>query len=290
MPFRGVSLPAAGRAAVCLVTLGTLPGLLAAQRAGSPFFARVDALATSRYVWRGLGRSQSPTLQAHGALALRTGRYRLAAGAFATFEPSRADLDDRTLVGVGERGLGEADFWGEISAELGEVELATGIVYYTYHGDAALRGLSSTANTTELFARFDARGLRFSPSVAMWVDLDDVRGTYLELRAAAPLLGWPYDPPLFITLDGELGVCLGQQPDRAARQRANFAGDGPTHVQTGVTVLTSLWPWLAVSGGWRLQFGIDDSTRIGGDGVSRRLKTWFTAGVVVRPIPRRSRR
>ncbi len=283
-------MTAAGRATLCLVTLGAMPGSVSAQRAVTPFFVRVDALATSKYVWRGLGRSQYPTLQTHGALALQTGKLRLVAGAFATYEPSRADANHRTLVGVGERGLGEADYWGEISAELGEVELATGLVRYTYHGDAAPRGLSSTANTTEFFARLDARGVRFSPSVAMWVDLEDVRGTYLELRAAAPVLGWPYQPPFFITVDGELGVSLGQGPDPGGLRRAHFAGDGPTHVQAGLTGLVSALPWLAFSVGGRTQFGIDDSTRVGADGVSRRLKAWVTVGAVIRPIPRGRRR
>jgi hypothetical protein len=267
-----------------------MSGSASAQRAVSPVYVRVDALATSKYVWRGLARSQYPTLQVHGALALQTGKLRLAGGAFASYEPFDADANHRTLTGVGEQGLGEADYWGEISAELGKVELATGIVHYTYHGDAALGGLSSTANTAEFFARLDARGLRFSPSVAMWVDLEDVRGTFLELRAAAPVLGWPYQPPLFITVDGELGVSLGQGPDPDGRQRANFAGDGPTHVQLGVTALLSALPWLAVSLGGRGQFGIDDSTRMGADGASRRLKGWVTVGAVIRPVPRRSRR
>jgi hypothetical protein len=191
---------------------------------------------------------------------------------------------------VGERGIGEADYWGEVSAELGEVELAAGLLRYTFHGDAALGGLSSGANTTELFARFDARGVTFSPSLAAWVDLEDVRGTYLELRLAAPLLGWPYQPPGFITLDAELGISLGQGPDARGASRANFGGDGPTHLQLGVSALKGLMPGIDLSVGLRGQVGFDDSVRVGADGQSRRFKGWITVGTVIRPIPRRDGR
>ncbi|HET8623762.1 MAG TPA: hypothetical protein VFM14_09395 [Gemmatimonadales bacterium] len=286
----GIHLTAAIRAACLVAALITAPSPLPAQGAAAPVYVRTDLLVASKYVWRGVTRSEYPTLQAHGAVALRGGALRLAGGAFASLEPFGADADEHTLIGVGERGIGEADYWGEVSVELGEVEVASGLLRYTFHGDDALGGRSSVVNTTELFARFDARGVSFSPSLAAWVDLEDVRGTYVELRAAAPLLGWPFQPPGFVTVDLELGLSLGQALDPAAGQRANFAGNGPTHLQLGVSALKRVGPWIDLSIGLRGQLGFDDSVRVGADGYQRRLKGWITVGTVIRPIPRREHR
>ena len=266
---------------IAALSLWALP--LPAQASPPPLYLRADLIVTSKYVWRGITRSQFPTLQGHSALAVRRGAMRLAVGAFVSHEPFRPDAGEHTLVGIGARGLGEADYWGEASAALGEVELAGGLVRYTFHGDAARGGRSGAENTTELFARFDARGISFSPSVTAWVDVGNVRGTYLELRAAAPLLGWPYQPPAFVTLDAELGLSLGQDAAGGGR-RANFAGDGPTHLQLGLSGLHGLAPWVDLSVGLRGQLGFDDSIKVGADGHRRRLKGWLTVGAVIRPV------
>ena len=247
-------------------------------------FLRADAVGVTKYVWRGITRSQSPTLQAHGALAIRSGAFRVATGAFASLEPFRADPGDRTLVGLGSRGLGEADFWGEASVAVGPTEVAAGLLRYTFHGDPQLGGLGSTANTTELFVRLDARGVSFAPAVTAWVDLEDVRGTYLELRSSAPVIAVPYRPYFFLALDAELGLSLGQNRNPTTGQRAHFHGNGPTHVQLGLTALQDIATWMQVSVGLRGQLGFDDSVRAGADGDRHRLKGWITLGAVVRPI------
>jgi hypothetical protein len=275
-------LAAALRAGCLIAALGLWASPVRAQASPPPLYLRADLLVASKYVWRGITRSQFPTLQGHGVVAIQRGAMRLAIGAFASHEPFRPDAGEHTLIGIGARGLGEADYWAEASAALGELELAGGLVRYTFHGDAARGGRSSAANTSELFLRFDARGISFSPSVTAWVDVGNVRGTYLELRAAAPLLGWPYQPPAFVTLDAELGLSLGQ--DTGSARRANFAGDGPTHLQLGLSGLQGLAPWVDLSVGLRGQLGFDDSVKLGADGDRRRLKGWITVGAVVRPV------
>jgi hypothetical protein len=278
-------LRAAGLVAAIAVAAAPLPA-----QGPPPVYLRADAEVTSKYVWRGITRSQFPTMQAHGLIAVQAGRIRLAGGAFASYEPFRAGQGERTLAGIGERGVGEADYWGEVSLVSREVEVAAGLIRYTFHGDAALLGRSSAANTTELFARLDARGVSFSPSLTAWVDLEDVRGTYLEFSGVAPVLGWPYRrEPLFVTVDAELGVSLGQQEDVAAGRRGHFAGNGPTHLQLGLTALRGLAPWMDLTVACRGQLGFDDAVRMGADGERRGFKGWMTIAAVMRPARRGGR-
>jgi hypothetical protein len=117
--------------------------------------------------------------------------------------------------------------------------------------------------------------------------VDRVRGLFLQASTRTPLLGYPFQPFVFVYLDAEAGLNLGQGPNPSRpAEGANFAERGVTHAGVGATVEfhTTQWPgaglW-SLSAGARSQVNFDEATRFNGAGRQGDLFVWLWAGATV---------
>jgi hypothetical protein len=242
---------------------------------------------SNRYVWHGLSRAAGAVLQPSAAVGVRHGGLTLDGGWVGHYELDEVQAGELSETGIGNRTLGEDDLWARGGLRLGSFQLHAGVVHYRFHGTEAAGGVGTARNTTEIYGAFSATSLYLNPTLEYWHDVDRVRGAFLRASASLPLLGWPYPPYVFLFIDGDVGVNLGQGPDPAhPRQLANFADRGLTHTSLGVTAdLRSFhWaPWAkgTIALGLRSQLNFDEATRADGAGRQADLVFWAWTGVTV---------
>jgi hypothetical protein len=236
--------------------------LLAALGMPSPARAQVylglDATVSSPYVWRGVTRANGSVVQPEGFVSLKAGGGFLSGGAWASYELGKAGPDDRSDLGTGGAGLAELNYWGQASWSLGPMQAALGGIRYTFRGTAPAAGRTRADNTTELYVDVHAGSKYFVPGVAVWLDVDRVRGAYIEGSVTVPLLANPLAEPFVgVITRAALGYTLGQEG-------AYFARAGVTHVDLAVSSDVTLRP-LRVPTVLRLeghvQFSTDGATR-----------------------------
>ena len=257
---------------VVLSLLVGAPATLGAQA------LRLDLTVANRHLWRGINRTTGRVGQIDLAIMAPLGPGALAAGVFESRELSRARVGDLTEVGLGRKGLGERDWWLEYRTPVGSQEIFAGLTVYTFHGAQQLGGRSSSDNTTEISLGAKSPLTYLSPSLAVHWDVEKVEGVYLEASGALPLLGWPFPPQVNLHLDVTLGMAFGQGPDAGhPEQRAHYAGDGFSHVTTGLSVDLQHSKHFITRIGTRVQAGIDDEAHRGSNGRRRNL---FLAGWV----------
>jgi hypothetical protein len=257
--------------------LTSIPTALVAQA------LRVDLTAGNRHLWRGINRTTDWVAQFQVAGLLPLGRGALAAGVFETRELGRSEGGNLTQVGQGQTGLGERDWWFEYSTAVGSQQIFAGVTRYTFHGNQQLGGRSSADNTTELSLGAQAKLTYLSPSLTAHWDVDRVDGWYFEAAGALPLLAWPFPPQVNVYLDAALGLSLGQGPNPAhPGQLAYYAGDGVTHLTTGLSVDLRQGEHFTASMGARVQAGIDDQAHRGANGRRRNLFVAYWLGSTLR--------
>jgi hypothetical protein len=268
--------------------MGSVRLLLLALFAGiaQPLAAQVlraDVIAANRHIWRGVNRTTRWISQMQVATMAPIGRGAVAVGVFENRELGESGPGDLTEVGRTRKGLGERDWWIEYRRPLGSQEIFTGVTRYTFHGDRQLGGRSPADNTTELSFGFNTKLTYFSPTfVAHW-DVDRIQGVYLEASGVLPLLVWPFPPQVNVLLDAGVGLSLGQGPDPAhPEQLTYYAGDGFTHISTGLSVDLHQGERFSTAIGARLQAGIDDRARLGADGRRRNLFVAYWLGTTLR--------
>jgi len=221
-------------------------------------YAGLDATLTSPYVWRGITRANGWVAQPEGFLSAKAGGGFLSAGAWASYELGAAGPNDMSDLGAGRAGLAELDYWGQANWSLGLFQASLGGIRYTFRGTAPTAGRTRADNTTELYVDVRATSKYIVPAVALWLDVDRVRGAYLEASATVPLLANPLAPP-FIALITRVavGYTLGQED-------AYFTRAGVTHVDLSASGDVTLRPLhvptvLRLEG--HVQFSTDDATR-----------------------------
>jgi len=226
----------------------------------------LDAALGSPYVWRGVTRANGWVVQPEGFVSVKAAGGFLSGGAWASYELGHAGPDDLSDLGTGQTGLAEANYWGQATWSVGLVQAALGAIRYTFRGNAPAAGRTRADNTTELYVDVRATSKYIVPGVALWLDVDRVRGAYIEGSATVPLLANPLAAPFIALITrAAVGYTLGQEANtRDPAQGAYFTRAGVTHVDLSVSTDVTLRP-LRVPTVLRLeghaQFSTDDATR-----------------------------
>lgn len=244
-----------------------------------------DAAYSTRYVWRGVTRTSRPVLQPDVYLAFAHDDAFLTAGVWASFELVRADESDLSDSGRGERGLGELDYWVEYARRLRPIEFALGWTRYMYEGDAERGGRGSELNTSEIYGRLQLVTLPLKPKLAVWYDVEDVKGAYIEtgLDVRVPLLPLRLGPLRSIHLSGLAGWSAGQESNEdEPSEGAYFADPGFTHLDLSLWASFVVINGLSMAPAFHFQVNRDESTRrtsLEAADADRSTKLWFTLWV-----------
>lgn len=182
------------------MTLHARRVLAAVLAAAAPLSAQVtitgDAALNSQYQWRGLTTTNRPVWQPDLLLAAPFGRATVTGGVWASIEGGRYDDAQRHISenGGSRAGIAEYDLWLEAAVPVRRVTITAGALTYSFPNTA---GTTSTSNTVEGYVKGKLDG-PLAPSVAVWLDVQRVRGAYGEIAVAqgvgrfsfAALTGW----------------------------------------------------------------------------------------------------
>ena len=247
-----------------------------------------DAVVRSSYVWRGVTRVSGWVLQPDAFLSASFPRLSITAGWWGTVEISSPAPTNPASTGLGQTWFGENDLWAEVAGRSRSVDFAAGITRYLF-ADGAFGQSADVVNTTELYA---VSGLGFGPTVpriALWYDVDRVRGAYVETSVDLRVPVLPsYDPIVALYLSTLAGWSIGQEINAGKpEEAAYFSQAGLTHVDLGLEAMVGqgqryvtfeLHFLFARDGGarsdigagtggdtkWWLGLGFSDSTILGG--------------------------
>ncbi len=240
------------------VVAALVPALGLPSPACAQVYLGLDATLSSPYVWRGLTRANGWVAQPEGFVSLKAGGGFLSGGLWASYELGSAGPNDLSDLGTGGAGLAELNYWGQATWSLGLVQAALGGIRYTFRGTAPSAGRTRADNTTELYAELRGTSKYVVPGVALWLDVDRVRGAYVEGSVTVPVLANPLAKPFVALITrATVGYTVGQEG-------AYFARAGVTHVDFAASSDVTLRP-LRVPTVLRLeghvQFSTDDATR-----------------------------
>ena len=249
--------------------------------------ARFDLATSNRYVWHGLSRAAGVVLQPSLAVGYRLRGFTLSSGLARHYELDRVSPDELSELGNSNGHLGEDDLWLQADLAVGSVRLRSGLARYVFRGASPQSGGGALGNTTETYLALGAVTAYLNPQLEAWWDVDRVRGGFLRASANSPVFGWPIEPFFFVSLAGEIGLNLGQQPDPARPgDLANFSRRGLTHAGLGLDLLyrASQRPGVGSANlnlGLNAQLNLDDATRYNGAGRKKNTILWLSAGVTL---------
>ena len=194
-----------------------------------------DAVVRSSYVWRGVTRGSGWVLQPDAFLSASFPKLSVTAGWWSTVEISSVDPAG---TGLGQTWFGENDLWAEVAGRSGSVDFSGGVTRYLF-ADGAFGQFADAVNTTELYA---ASGLGLGPTVpriALWYDVDRVRGAYVETSVDLRVPVLPsYDPIVALYLSALTGWSIGQEINAGEpAEAAYFSQAGLTHVDLGLEAM-----------------------------------------------------
>lgn len=220
--------------------LGLVLGLGAATSASAQTLG-ADLALNSAYFWRGLSLTNKPVAQPD--LYLTFGhKVTFTAGGWGNIELGSYDGPEDISEGGGTSfNLTEFDWWGEFSLPAGIATLTAGATGYIYPNDA---GFTKESNTTEIYGKI-ALGVPLSPKLAVWYDVDKIKGAYIEASAGLPI---NLSPVLPLQLGVLAGFSAGQGCDPDANGvcnpdvSANFHDDGLTHIDLSAALPISAGP------------------------------------------------
>ena len=240
------------------VAAAFLPAVGLPSPACAQVYLGLDATLSSPYVWRGVTRANGWVVQPEGFISLKAGGGFLSGGVWTSYELGNAGANDLSDLGTGGAGLAELNYWGQATWSLGLVHAALGGIRYTFRGTAPTAGRTRADNTTELYVDLRGTSKYIVPGVALWLDVDRVRGAYIEGSITVPVLANPLAAPFFgLITRAAVGYTVGQEG-------ASFARAGVTHVDFAASTDVTLRP-LRVPTVLRLeghvQFSSDDATR-----------------------------
>jgi hypothetical protein len=282
----GLTRPYRGLVVWSLAPLLALTLLPTAASGQSHMVFGGDVFVRSSYVWRGVTRGSGWVLQPDAFLSAIFPDLSATAGWWGTVELSSPDPTNPADTGLGQTWFGENDLWAEVAGRSRSVDFAGGITRYLF-ADGAFGQSADAVNTTELYA---VSGLGLGPTVpriALWYDVDRVRGAYVETSVDLRVPVLPsYDPIVALYLSTLAGWSVGQERNTGKpEEAAYFSAAGLTHVDLGLEAMVGLGqryvtfelhflfardggarPGASTSRGdsWWLGLGFSDSTNLGG--------------------------
>jgi hypothetical protein len=192
----------------------------------------------SAYVWRGLSLTNKPVAQPAVWASIPAGNASITLGLWSTIDLGKYDdlADDISESGGSSSfNLAEYDPYAEVSFSVGKATLTGGATAYIYPNDEdAPNGvglITSDFNTVELYAKaaFDTP---LSPGLAIYYDIDKVKGAYFEGS-----LGYSLQASENIAVD--LGALAGFNAGQGVSiddPSFNFDDDGFTHLDLSAGV------------------------------------------------------
>jgi hypothetical protein len=197
----------------------------------------------SSYVWRGLTLTNKPVAQPDLYLTFPAGKASVTIGGWANIDLGKYDDPNKDFSesgGLSAFNFAEFDPWAEISFPLGEkTTLTAGATAYIYPNDLTATsngGFNSEANTVEIYGKA-AFSVPLSPKIAVWYDVDKIKGAYFEGSVSHTL---PASEKVSVVLGALAGFSAGQGvPDAAALANGesfNFNDDGFTHLDLSAGV------------------------------------------------------
>jgi hypothetical protein len=254
-------MPGMRRIAVSLVFVIAGTTALGAQQRSDQVF--LDAVYSSRAMWRGTPRVSRPVSQLSGTLALEVPGGHLSGTAWALVELHPPDAGDFSI-GGDDRRIAEFDYSLQYAGRTTYFDLVGGLIRYQLENDSAMGTLYREFSTTELYASValregPLRNAGFTPAIRTWLDVNKVKGMYteLELMWAMPLL--PLQRPLGAHLGVRSGFSAGQSTGEG--EPGYFDQDGFTHVEALATITGRIGSSLGAGFTWHQSFGIDAAAR-----------------------------
>ncbi len=246
--------------------------LLAASPAAGQMTVTADAGLASAYIWRGVSLTNRFVAQPDLYLTVPGGGGNVVVGGWSNLDLGRYDEagDLSEGGGVSSPDVTEVDLWAEYGHPLGAKLTGTGgVLAYLFPNTA---GLTNEINrTVEVYGKLQANGLPLAPRLAIWYDLDKVRGAYIEASVSRPLVAL-HDFP--ITFGALAAFSAGQAANAAdPDQVANFAHDGLTHLDLSATSALAAGP-VTIAPTVHFYVLNDDFTRVTRPGASRDVKAW----------------
>jgi len=137
----------------------------------------------NKYVWRGMVLTDEAVLQPGASLE------------FMGFGLGIWGNMDLTDINENSSEFNEIDYTLSYGLAVPMFDLNFGLIYYDFP--------NTTANaTTELFVEASA-GVILSPSIGIYADIDEIKGTYISLGAGHSI---PLNPTLSLDIDAALGL------------------------------------------------------------------------------------
>ena len=221
----------------------------------------------SGYVWRGISVTNRPVGQPNAYVAFPAGGTTVTVGGWANVDLGRYDGSDdfSQSGGVSSFDLAEFDPWAEVSVPAGKATLTGGVVGYVFPNDF---GATEDLNTWELYGKVGL-AVPLSPKLAVYYDIDKVKGAYIEGSVAHSVpLG-----SVSLSLGALAGVSAGQAEADDPEELNNFFENGFTHLDLSAGVpfsagIFSLTPviHLVVNG--------DEITKFTSPGDESDVKLW----------------
>lgn len=222
-----------------------------------------DVAFSTKYVWRGITRTDDAAIQPDIYVAASPGNGFLTAGWWANLG-----------------GASDFELWAEYSARFQPLDGALGWVRYSFERAPGNSGNNGELITNEIYARLQLTSVPLHPKVSVWYDVDKVKGAYVEgsLDLRIPLLPLRLGPMRSIHLSGLAAWSAGQEvKDAGPSEAAHFAESGLTHLDF------SLWSSFFLAEFWSItpvlhfQINEDTITKLtgGNPAESSATKFWF---------------
>lgn len=256
--------------------LGQLSAGPSVAQAQVQLYVGADATYSNRYVWRGLTRTSHKVIQPGTFVSVATGQSFMTLGAWASVEPLTSRAGQLSDTGVDEWGWGEFNYWLEYQRGFGLLDAAIGWTGYVFDNEAAAGGRTSDFNTGEVYGRLHLRTRPVSGKLAVWYDVDNVDGAYVETSADLQI---PFVPVASLYVTGLAGWSLGQEVSGANPTTGYFADDGLTHVDLSAWTSFRIGHGLSIASALHVQLNRDASTKLTSADPAdsdRSSKVWFS--------------
>jgi hypothetical protein len=261
--------------------------------AASPGHAQLSAGGSVRvahpYVWRGLTRANGPSLQLEGSAGVGLAKGTLSAGVWTNVELGEARASWRSDLGAERPGLSEVDYWGRYALHFGNTTLFGGAIHYEYRGDSPAVPFSESASTSEVFAGVQLNRGRMVPQFTAYVDVDRVKGLYLESALAVHIVQLSRRLPIILYFNTLLGFSVLEGPnDESPDQIALFQDESFTHLDLSLSLngVISRKHAITVDVEPHLELKFDEAARLTGPNPlsPKRQQFWLTMAFSFHPV------
>jgi hypothetical protein len=246
------------RANVLGAALVVAAGFATAAPAAAQVTIGADLGLFSSYVWRGITYTNKFVLQPDAYLTFPTGPASFTAGGWFNIEPGQYDGNTDISESGGESSfdVAEFDWWGEFNYPYQKANFTLGATGYYFPNDA---GFTKAANTYEIYGKV-ALSVPLSPKVAMWYDVDKIKGAYFEGSISHSIQ--PEGQKFSVVLGALAGLNAGQgiPDDPNSDQSFNFVDNGFTHLDLSAAVPFTAGP-LSISPALHFVVTGDDQTK-----------------------------